>query len=61
MLMTDPGAGKNPTPLDLLARQQESIEQLAATVELLQREMEAMWRRIQDLEGVPFPDHEPPD
>jgi len=58
--MTSPVTGPDLTPLDLLARQQESIEHLTATVELLQREMEAMWRRIQDLEGVPFPEHEPP-
>lgn len=58
--MTDSSTAPNLTPLDLLARQQEAIEQLTATVELLQREMEAMWRRIQDLEGVPLPDHEPP-
>jgi hypothetical protein len=57
--MTSPVAGADLTPLELLARQQESIEQLAATVELLQREMEAMWRRIQDLEGVPLPEREP--
>ena len=48
------------SPLDLLARQQESIEQLAATVALHQRQIEVLWHRIQDLEGVPFPDTEPP-
>jgi hypothetical protein len=48
------------TPLDLLVRQQETIEQLAATVALHQQQIEALWRRIQDLEGVPFPDTEPP-
>jgi hypothetical protein len=49
------------TPLDLLTRQQETIEQLAATVAIHQRQIEAMWRRIQELEGVPFPDTEPPE
>jgi hypothetical protein len=48
------------TPLDLLARQQEAIEQLAATVGSQQRQIEALWRRIQDLEGIPFPQTEPP-
>jgi hypothetical protein len=59
--MTDSPADPGLTPLDLLARQQETIEQLAATVMLHQRQIEALWRRIQDLEGVPFPDTEPPE
>jgi hypothetical protein len=61
--MQDPSAEPGLTPLDpldLLARQQEAIEQLAATVALHQRQIEALWRRVQDLEGVPFPDSEPP-
>ena len=48
------------TPLDLLARQQEIIEDLTATVASHQRQIEALWRRVQDLEGVPLPDTEPP-
>ena len=59
--MSYPPADQELTPLDLLARQQETIEQLAATVALHQRQIEAMWRRIQELEGVPFPDTEPPE
>jgi len=59
--MSYPPADQELTPLDLLTRQQETIEQLAATVAIHQRQIEAMWRRIQDLEGVPFPDTEPPE
>jgi len=59
--MSYPPADQELTPLDLLTRQQETIEQLAATVALHQRQIEALWRRIQDLEGVPFPDTEPPE
>jgi hypothetical protein len=59
--MSYPPADQEQTPLDLLTRQQETIEQLAATVASHQRQIEAMWRRIQDLEGVPFPDTEPPE
>jgi hypothetical protein len=59
--MPYPPADQELTPLDLLTRQQETIEQLAATVAIHQRQIEAMWRRIQDLEGVPFPDTEPPE
>ena len=58
--MTDPTAGHDLTPMDLLARQQEAIEQLVATVALHQRQIEALRRRIQDLEGIPFPDTESP-
>lgn len=59
--MQNPPAEPGLTPLDLLARQQETIEQLAATVALHQRQIEALWRRIQDLEGVPLPGTEPPE
>jgi hypothetical protein len=59
--MSYPPADQELTPLDLLTRQQETIEQLAATVALHQRQIEAMWHRIQELEGVPFPDTEPPE
>jgi hypothetical protein len=43
-----------------VTRQQEAIEQLTAVIELHQQQIEGLWRRIQDLEGVPFPDEEPP-
>lgn len=56
--MTSPAA--DPETLEVLARQQETIDALTATVELHQRQIEALWRRIQDLEGVPFPETEPP-
>jgi hypothetical protein len=59
--MSYPPAEPGLTPLDLLARQQDTIEQLARTVALHQRQIEALWRRIQDLEGVPFPETEPPE
>jgi hypothetical protein len=56
--MTHPAA--DPDTLEILARQQETIDALTATVELHQRQIEALWRRIQDLEGIPLPDTEPP-
>ena len=56
--MTSPAA--DPDTLEVLARQQETIDALTATVELHQRQIEALWRRIQDLEGIPLPDTEPP-
>jgi uncharacterized coiled-coil protein SlyX len=45
----------------VVTRQQDTIEKLIATVELHQRQLDALWRRVQDLEGVPFPDQEPPE
>jgi hypothetical protein len=57
--MTDPASGPDLTPLDLLARQNEAIEQLLATVELLQLQVEELRRRVHVLEGVPWPEHEP--
>ena len=56
--MTSPAA--DPDTLEVLARQQETIDALTATVELHQRQIEALWRRIQDLEGILLPDTEPP-
>jgi uncharacterized coiled-coil protein SlyX len=44
-----------------ITHQQDTIEKLIATVELHQRQLDALWRRVQDLEGVPFPDQEPPE
>lgn len=43
-----------------VTRQQEAIEQLTVVTELHQQQIEGLWRRVQDLEGVPFPDKEPP-
>jgi len=56
--MTSPSA--DPDTLEVLARQQETIDVLTAAVELHQRQIEALWRRIQDLEGIPLPAAEPP-
>ncbi len=50
----------DPDMLEVLARQQETIDALTATVEVHQRQIEALWRRIHDLEGIPLPDTEPP-
>ena len=44
-----------------ITRQQDTIEKLIATAELHQRQLDALWRRVQDLEGVPFPDRQPPE
>ncbi len=59
--MTHPATDPGLTPLDLLARQQDAVEQLTLTVELLQGQVENLRRRIQALEGVPLPDQEPPE
>ncbi|MBO0816546.1 MAG: hypothetical protein J2P30_15560 [Actinobacteria bacterium] len=48
-------------PLEILARQSEAIETLTTTVELMQQELQALRRRVQALEGVPWPDQEPPE
>jgi hypothetical protein len=57
--MTTPAA-ENLTPMDILARQNEAIEGLLRTVELQQEQLEVLRRRVGELEGVPWPDHEPP-
>jgi uncharacterized coiled-coil protein SlyX len=46
---------------DVVAQQQDTIEKLVTAVDLLQRQLDALWRRVQDLEGIPFPDQEPPE
>jgi hypothetical protein len=46
--------------MDLLARQNVVIEDLLRTAELHQEAIEGLRRRIQALEGVPWPDQEPP-
>jgi hypothetical protein len=56
--MTTP-AQENLTPMDILARQNEAIEGLLRTVELRQEQLEVLRRRVSQLEGVPWPDHEP--
>jgi hypothetical protein len=57
--MTSPVSEPDLTPLEILARQNEAIEQLLTTVELLQFQVEELRRRVQALEGVPWPEHEP--
>jgi hypothetical protein len=57
--VTDPVNNADLTPLDLLARQNEAIEQLMTTVEQLQLQVEELRRRIQALEGIPWPKDEP--
>lgn len=57
--MTDHASDADLTPLDLLARQNEAIEQLMTTVELLQLQVEELRRRVQAIEGVPWPEVEP--
>jgi hypothetical protein len=58
--VTEPAADATLTPLDLLAKQNETIETLTRGLEFLQIEVEALRRRVQALEGVPWPDEEPP-
>jgi hypothetical protein len=57
--VTDPVNQEDLTPLDLLARQNEAIAQLMTTVELLQLQVEELRRRVQAIEGVPWPEDEP--
>jgi hypothetical protein len=57
--VTDPVSQEDLTPLDLLARQNEAIAQLMTTVELLQLQVEELRRRVQAIEGVPWPEAEP--
>ena len=57
--MIDPVSEADLTPLDILARQNQAIEQLMTTMELLQLQVEALRRRVQALEGVPLPEREP--
>ena len=59
--MTQPAEDAQLTPLDLLARQNEAIEKLTRTVELMQQELQEHRRRLAVLEGVPWPDQEPPE
>lgn len=58
--MTEPSTDAKLTPLDLLAEQKQAIEHLTQGFEFLQIEVEALRRRVQALEGVPWPDEEPP-
>jgi hypothetical protein len=44
----------------VVTRQQDMIEKLITTVGLHQRQLSALWQRVQDLEGIPFPEQEPP-
>jgi hypothetical protein len=46
--------------MDLLARQSVVIADLLRTAELHQEAIEGLRRRVQALEGVPWPDQEPP-
>jgi hypothetical protein len=57
--MTTPAEEKL-TPMDILGKQNEAIEGLLRTVELHQEQLEVLRRRISVLEGVPWPEHEPP-
>jgi hypothetical protein len=59
--MTEPATGTPLTPMELLARQSVMIDDLLRTVELHQAQLESLRRRVQALEGVPWPDQEPPD
>ena len=58
--MTEPDAKDQLSPMDLLARQSVVIADLLRTAELHQEAIEGLRRRVQALEGVPWPDQEPP-
>jgi uncharacterized coiled-coil protein SlyX len=58
--VTEPYTDASLTPLDLLARQNAALEDLTRTVEAQQVQLDALRRRVQALEGVPWPDQESP-
>jgi hypothetical protein len=58
--VTEPDAKDRLSPMDLLARQSVVIADLLRTAELHQEAIEGLRRRVQALEGVPWPDQEPP-
>lgn len=58
--MTQPPYREALNPLEIMTRQGEAIEKLTQTVGLMQRELQDLRRRVQALEGVPWPE-EPPD
>ena len=59
--MTDSLADADLAGLDLLARQNATIEDLTHTVELQKQQLDALRRRFAALEGVPWASQEPPD
>jgi hypothetical protein len=59
--MNHPVTDPDLTPLDMLARQQETIDNLTQSLELLQDQYEKLRRRVQALEGIPDPEAEPPE
>jgi uncharacterized coiled-coil protein SlyX len=58
--MTDQRTNMELTPVDVLARQKDAIDELAMTCALQQRQLDELRRRVQALEGVPWPEHGPP-
>jgi hypothetical protein len=58
--VAEPETDAKLSPIDLLAQQGNAIESLLRTVELQQEAIETLRRRVQALEGVPWPDQEPP-
>jgi hypothetical protein len=59
--MNHPVTDPDLTPLDMLHRQQETIDNLTQSLELLQDQHEKLRRRVQVLEGIPDPASEPPE
>jgi hypothetical protein len=59
--VTEPETDAKLSPMDVLARQSIVIDDLLRTVELHQEAIETLRRRVQALEGVPWPDQEPPN
>lgn len=58
--MTESSTEETLSPMDILARQNIVIEDLLRTAELQQEAIEGLRRRVQALEGVPWPDQESP-
>lgn len=58
--MTEPAPEHEVTAMELLAKQAQIMQQLLASFELLQAQVESLRRRVQALEGVPAPGQEPP-
>jgi hypothetical protein len=59
--LTEPDTSLTPSPLEVLALQNAAIEDLTRTVEAQQVQLDVLRRRVQALEGVPWPDREPPE
>jgi hypothetical protein len=59
--MTQPNTDDKPAVQDVLAQHSAALEDLLRAVEAQQVQLDVLRRRVQELEGVPWPNQEPPD